>query len=104
MPYGLSPRVRGSRNIGGGMDKRAGSIPAGAGQPSRHWLARSTGEVYPRGCGAAADSAGKPALRWGLSPRVRGSPVALIEKLKLQRSIPAGAGQPAMARDLRQLP
>ena len=48
---GLSPRVRG--NLDGEMPEigRAGSIPAGAGEPRLGEQVRSPDGVYPRGCG-----------------------------------------------------
>ena len=51
--------------------------------------------VYPRVCGGALCHAAAPANRWGLSPRVRGSPAHLAPAAHGDRSIPACAGEPA---------
>ena len=71
---GLSPRVRGNqvrRIFGRG---KAGSIPAGAGEPIYSFLNQPSVKVYPRGCGGTV------------------SPQSAINRLN--RSIPAGAGEP----------
>ena len=91
---GLSPRVRGSLNVG--VDGRAieGSIPASAGEPRRSTSITSVARVYPRECGGARR---RRRSHWripGLSPRVRGShrkSYALHRKIG---SIPASAGEP----------
>ena len=51
---GLSPRVRGNRDLGGGEFARVGSIPACAGEPRSNDSASAIGWVYPRVCGGTA--------------------------------------------------
>ena len=91
---GLSPRVRGNRCAGRGIDLGGGSIPACAGEPRGAMRVLPAAKVYPRVCG------GTPAglTRWrryaGLSPRVRGNREPLIDKIACLRSIPACAGEP----------
>ncbi len=95
---GLSPRVWGSlRPIERGGD-RAGSIPAGAGEPTGGHTRRSHSRVYPRGCGGAAASAATSASDRGLSPRVRGSLGQAGGCDGGSGSIPAGAGEPVKDR------
>ncbi|SNR55768.1 hypothetical protein SAMN06265378_1093 [Paracoccus sediminis] len=50
---GLSPRVRGSHFRATIKRVRNGSIPAGAGEPSRGGRQHRPDRVYPRGCGGA---------------------------------------------------
>ena len=50
--------------------------------------------VYPRVCGGTIDWLPIAGLRRGLSPRVRGNPIALPHFGILGRSIPACAGEP----------
>ena len=45
---GLSPRGRGKRALGGGLDIKRRSIPAWAGETTRASLLRSSSAVYPR--------------------------------------------------------
>jgi len=51
---GLSPRVRGNPPVGTDQHLRAGSIPACAGEPRRHFLQRHGAGVYPRVCGGTS--------------------------------------------------
>ena len=48
---GLSPRVRGNQRGLGPVEDAAGSIPAGAGEPTARRRSTVTKRVYPRGCG-----------------------------------------------------
>ena len=94
-PYmGPSPRVRGSPQ----RDDRPlglwGSIPACAGKPIYRIGGATSGGVHPRVCGEAALARAVPALGPGPSPRVRGSPVAVIPVPAWNGSIPACAGKP----------
>ena len=58
---------------------------------------RACGGVYPRACGGTLN-AEMPALpRHGLSPRLRGNPHLLVTGARLERSIPAPAGEPGRA-------
>ena len=70
---GLSPRVRGNRWFPTYRRCRLGSIPAGAGEPTRYPKSRAGAEVYPRGCGGTATSPAAMFGMRGLSPRVRGN-------------------------------
>ena len=92
--WGLSPRVRGS--LGGFNHPRyvVGSIPACAGQPVTHRSGRFGIWVYPRVCGAAVTNMRMRRSSHGLSPRVRGSRLPRLPRVRPYRSIPACAGQP----------
>ena len=71
-----------------------GSIPACAGEPTIALYPIPNGAVYPRVCGGTLANLSAVARRWGLSPRVRGNPSALIRASWSSRSIPACAGEP----------
>ena len=92
---GLSPRVRGNRCAGGSGILRAGSIPAGAGEPAERHRDRWRSGVYPRGCGGTVRYMQAPPSPAGLSPRVRGNPCKMFPAAESVGSIPAGAGEPA---------
>ena len=92
---GLSPRVRGSPSISDASLAIRGSIPAGAGEPQSVEHVAKQVRVYPRGCGGATRSVIAPCPEWGLSPRVRGSPLRGLREPSGPGSIPAGAGEPA---------
>ena len=112
---GLSPRVRGNRHVPQANVRRLGSIPACAGEPSTsigsppmssvyprvcggtsgvcvQW---GCGLVYPRVCGGTQQAITSCPAAEGLSPRVRGNPEAVVNRLDSTRSIPACAGEPA---------
>ena len=91
---GLSPRVRGNRLVPPLDLTVDGSIPAGAGEPSRPSRTRPSSPVYPRGCGGTGRNGRRRAGVRGLSPRVRGNPSRGRLLLLRLRSIPAGAGEP----------
>ncbi len=91
---GLSPRVRGNQGRGEGLRPSLWSIPAGAGEPSCRRMRTGTGGVYPRGCGGTALTAPHHILDTGLSPRVRGNLSSRSSTRQVERSIPAGAGEP----------
>ena len=93
---GLSPRVRGNRNIGYAARLGSRSIPARAGEPTRRTLRRTGAQVYPRACGGTSTCSVRPSMRTGLSPRVRGNLQQLGQELGRWRSIPARAGEPAL--------
>ena len=92
---GLSPRVRGNHDARRGDQRRAGSIPACAGEPPPRGSDRRGGRVYPRVCGGTQ---GPHELRDGdpgLSPRVRGNRVEEEAGDAPVGSIPACAGEPS---------
>ena len=91
---GLSPRVRGNRRLVPAGEERAGSIPAGAGEPRSRAMTASRSRVYPRGCGGTRDELGGPRRTAGLSPRVRGNRGRTSGSSARAGSIPAGAGEP----------
>ena len=94
---GLSPRVRGNRRPAVPDALAPGSIPACAGEPGwscRRWC---RGRVYPRVCGGTPGAVGHQSPRMGLSPRVRGNRRPRFCSASTGRSIPACAGEPAMA-------
>ena len=95
---GLSPRVRGSLQVIGRPRPDTRSIPASTGQPASPRPYRLRLQVYPREYGAACFPKFPSSIRYGLSPRVRGS-LSLVWTLALNtRSIPASTGQPRHCR------
>ena len=70
------------------------SIPACAGEPSSSNTGRCALRVYPRVCGGTYGRWYYQVNKWGLSPRVRGNPYQLNQRLSGRRSIPACAGEP----------
>ena len=103
-PTGLSPRVRGNRPTIPGQVIMSGSIPACAGKPRCVGRFGSRFEVYPRVCGETLPAGKAPKLEPGLSPRVRGNPVALEKRPAGLRSIPACAGKPTGAPRRPRIP
>ena len=91
---GLSPRVRGNREVGLVRIGGGGSIPACAGEPTGPAGARPTARVYPRVCGGTRNRGSVPRLIPGLSPRVRGNLSFVSSSPGSKRSIPACAGEP----------
>ena len=94
---GLSPRVRGNRRAEAPRLLVAGSIPACAGEPGFPAVVRFEAGVYPRVCGGTWPKPPLPKPRRGLSPRVRGNPERLVAFGLFVGSIPACAGEPAVA-------
>ena len=91
---GLSPRMRGNPSGARNSYCPAGSIPAYAGEPLHQAGRTTSNRVYPRVCGGTPDSPiPEPRLR-GLSPRMRGNPVATGAIVGVKGSIPAYAGEP----------
>ena len=91
---GLSPRVRGNRPQARLPLLGLGSIPAGAGEPHSPILRVHQSRVYPRGCGGTRIYTVGHGGGLGLSPRVRGNRHSRTLPPDLDRSIPAGAGEP----------
>ena len=73
---GLSPRVRGNRDLLHRVLHADGSIPACAGEPVSEIPGRPTFRVYPRVCGGTRRQNRRDLNPSGLSPRVRGNPLA----------------------------
>ena len=95
---GLSPPVRGSLVRRDHVPNVGGSIPARAGEPSRHCSGSVREWVYPRPCGGATAKPPGLADHPGLSPPVRGSLVVPNIPPTVNRSIPARAGEPTIVR------
>ena len=91
---GLSPRVRGNRNVDLPRTVGIGSIPACAGEPRTPGALASRSRVYPRVCGGTRCAAPSLVGLWGLSPRVRGNRNRHIVTYVAVGSIPACAGEP----------
>ena len=90
----LSPRMRGNllRTL---VDKiHEGSIPAYAGEPGTGRCGCAEIWVYPRVCGGTPPPPWLTTTPEGLSPRMRGNPVAADCHVRITRSIPAYAGEP----------
>ena len=95
---GLSPRMRGNQRELQAVEAGAGSIPAHAGKPSAPGLPRKNNRVYPRACGETTSKTNSDATSEGLSPRMRGNLIALLDARDLIGSIPAHAGKPSQGR------
>ena len=94
---GPSPLTRGSHTSIRHADRPMGSIPAHAGQPRRCGWRRVLPRVHPRSRGAATLSDLSTMLDAGPSPLTRGSLQRRPQRQLLFGSIPAHAGQPAVA-------
>ena len=101
MVDGLSPRGRGNLRADAGVRPGVGSIPAWAGQPGRAAGVGRYAGVYPRVGGATTPEWGFSMALTGLSPRGRGNPGVVGQRVALQGSIPAWAGQPSLPRLVR---
>ena len=101
LPFcGLSPRVRGNHVHWRALVPLVGSIPACAGEPLCVNCGASNPEVYPRVCGGTRLLSVDVNTADGLSPRVRGNLEAQAQATETSRSIPACAGEPALASRL----
>ena len=92
---GLSPRVRGNHHHAPQNTYLPRSIPACAGEPGRPACSPMSARVYPRVCGGTSGGVGRKGCTYGLSPRVRGNPVATERENGCSGSIPACAGEPS---------
>ena len=92
---GLSPRVRGNRDLSAPVSAHSGSIPARAGEPNPAAPALRLHPVYPRACGGTLNTRLSPSGSHGLSPRVRGNRRQRRELRPADGSIPARAGEPS---------
>ena len=100
---GLSPRVRGNRDVEQHRRAAAGSIPACAGEPILPMPLLDQPKVYPRVCGGTHTTDAPPGPTEGLSPRLRGNPYYRCPSWTNRRSIPASAGEPILPSTLRFL-
>ena len=91
---GLSPRVRGNRQINHVGLLVRGSIPACAGEPPCTPPVACRQRVYPRVCGGTTERLGPKPPTEGLSPRVRGNLRVAPHEGRRVGSIPACAGEP----------
>ncbi len=91
---GLSPRARGNRIDLRPLQLRLRSIPACAGEPRTHAVRRSRRTVYPRVRGGTVSVPLHHGRGEGLSPRARGNPASKTAEGRMERSIPACAGEP----------
>ena len=91
---GLSPRMRGNRDVAKADESTRGSIPAHAGEPGRGHTLLGAKRVYPRACGGTMKGLGNVLVESGLSPRMRGNPERRQRGQHQEGSIPAHAGEP----------
>ena len=91
---GLSPRGRGNLAFGLFRPRRAGSIPAWAGEPWAGPFPWLRSAVYPRVGGGTGRRKARRQPIGGLSPRGRGNPSGHARPHFAERSIPAWAGEP----------
>ena len=91
---GLSPRVRGNplKPVEGSMRRR--SIPACTGKPPGVEILDDYRRVYPRVYGETTVYWSPSAAAWGLSPRVRGNQLGVVDRIVVRGSIPACTGKP----------
>ena len=74
---GLSPRVRGNRQLETESQLLYRSIPACAGEPARNYATSTGARVYPRVCGGTYEKGRVFHAQEGLSPRVRGNRIGI---------------------------
>ena len=91
---GLSPRVRGNHLHLKRIVRNRGSIPACTGEPAYNKPFLPFDTVYPRVYGGTISLAIPEGILAGLSPRVRGNPLAKKLRRCFWRSIPACTGEP----------
>ena len=90
--YGSSPRVRGTRYYAHLTFIRSRFIPACAGNTVLKAMPAAVGPVHPRVCGEHLSDVVPSLLSSGSSPRVRGTPIAVLLILDIWWFIPACAG------------
>ena len=95
---GSSPRMRGTRSVGRTVCLGLGIIPAYAGNTSRRPVLTISSRDHPRVCGEHYGRNHWHHRREGSSPRMRGTPLALLENLFRSGIIPAYAGNTALPR------
>ena len=89
---GSSPRVRGTLPLRSTIERINRFIPAGAGNTFLRYIVEPLQSVHPRGCGEHHRPAKRPAFKAGSSPRVRGTLPLRSTIERINRFIPAGAG------------
>ena len=89
---GSSPRVRGTLQDAQGRQRRAGIIPACAGNTNRHHRNPHSCRDHPRVCGEHPCVPPRNLRHTGSSPRVRGTPSASSSPATRPGIIPACAG------------
>ena len=95
--HGSSPRVRGTQANDEQRLHRRRFIPACAGNPDRPTPLPYSLTVHPRVCGEPIMFATLVSRSSGSSPRVRGTPCERPSRGRVQRFIPACAGNPRSA-------
>ena len=95
MSMGLSPRMRGNRDIRPRFRNTRGTIPADAGEPDAQSLEPTILGDYPRGCGGTWFQWTGRRRVMGLSPRMRGNPGDFGPGIGRGGTIPADAGEPS---------
>ena len=93
---GLSPRMRGNRQLWDCRRSACRSIPAYAGEPAPACPAAHAGMVYPRVCGGTRMESLQVPAQPGLSPRMRGNRCRPPPHSASRGSIPAYAGEPGL--------
>ncbi len=94
---GSSPRVRGTLPGARGRSERQRFIPARAGNSVHSESRKRSPPVHPRACGELSSAARARAFSVGSSPRVRGTPWRFTVAPRLDRFIPARAGNSTAA-------
>ncbi len=92
LPHGSSPRVRGTGFQRPIPSVEARFIPARAGNSTSGSNRNRHSAVHPRACGEQQLSAGRRSWPAGSSPRVRGTGQRLHRHRRIDRFIPARAG------------
>ena len=92
---GLSPRVRGNRQVETVRPPGRGSIPARTGEPYPTGPRLRQVPVYPRAYGGTRTVPSYQSRLYGLSPRVRGNRRLGSRNRPGRRSIPARTGEPS---------
>ena len=89
---GSSPRMRGTPVNALRLAKIGGIIPAHAGNTALSDSRRKTSRDHPRACGEHPSLVSKMMVCGGSSPRMRGTPPALVPNVCFVGIIPAHAG------------
>ena len=97
---GSSPRVRGTRICDLGIGQRWRFIPACAGNTPFPIPLSVLLQVHPRVCGEHGTPAKWGCIKFGSSPRVRGTPQCHRRRWARRRFIPACAGNTAASKSL----